>query len=264
MTAVEQLVGLTFDSGVAYIRLQTPKRHNTLTLPLLEQLLECFQIVAKEKHLTCIVLHAQGKSFSTGGDITAFIANEDNLENYSHSLVGLLNQTILAMLKISSPIVTRVQGPVTGGSIGLVLASDLVVMAKSAFIAPYYVDVGFAPDGGWTALLPNIISRRKALEIQLLNKHITAQEAQELQIVHAVCAEQDLDTQINTWVDTLKTKVPQSLTITKTLIQDASYIKTIEDALEQERQAFIHCISQPEALAGMKQFTSKLKTKISA
>lgn len=261
MTQAEQLVDLTFKKGVAYISLENPTRHNTLTMPLLEQLLACFQTASKDPSLKCVVLQASGKSFSTGGDINAFIEHEDDIEQYAHQLVGLLNQTILFMLRMQTPIIAKIQGPVTGGSMGLVFASDLVAMADTAFFAPYYVEVGFAPDGGWTAILPQLISRKKALEIQLLNHHISPKEAHELQLVHTVCKSDELNKQVSEWVDSLSSKVSQSVVATKTLLQDDNQIKMIEEALEQERQAFIRCITQPAAKEGMKQFVQRFKRK---
>jgi 2-(1,2-epoxy-1,2-dihydrophenyl)acetyl-CoA isomerase len=70
-----------------------------------------------------------------------------------------------------------VNGPVTGGSARLVLAADIVLMGKSAFIQPYYSEIGFAPVGGWTAMLPKRIGPARAIEIQALNMRIDADTA---------------------------------------------------------------------------------------
>ncbi|NIQ52921.1 MAG: enoyl-CoA hydratase/isomerase family protein, partial [Gammaproteobacteria bacterium] len=60
------------------------------------------------------------------------------------------------------PMVAAVHGVLTGGSLGLVLACDRVVLAAETTIRSWYATVGFAPDGGWTALLPGVIGRRRA------------------------------------------------------------------------------------------------------
>ncbi|MFX5937574.1 enoyl-CoA hydratase/isomerase family protein, partial [Acinetobacter baumannii] len=81
---------------------------------------------------------------------------------YAAALIGALTAVILRLLDLPCPLITALAGPVTGGSCGLVFTADLVVMGPRAFIQPYYVDVGFAPDGGWTALLPERIGPARA------------------------------------------------------------------------------------------------------
>jgi len=46
--------------------------------------------------------------------------------------------------------------------------------------------VGFSPDGGWTALLPELIGAARALAIQISNQRIGAQEAVALGLAQSV------------------------------------------------------------------------------
>jgi hypothetical protein len=93
---------------------------------------------------------------------------------YADHVVGGLNRAILRLAALPCPVIAQVQGALTGGALGLVLAADLVAMDRAAFIQPYYVRVGFAPDGGWTAMLPARIGARRARAIQLLNTRLSA------------------------------------------------------------------------------------------
>ncbi len=250
-------VTLQMSDDVATIVLRNGAKHNSLTRPLLEQLNRCLSEVSSRKDLSAVVIQAEGRSFSTGGDIKAFYENIDDIENYSRNLVGLLNQAIMQMLRLSTPIITRVQGPVTGGSFGLVLASDLVVMADSAFIAPYYVDVGFAPDGGWVAILPDRIGQSRAKEVQFLNSHINASTALSWGLVNKVAPKENLDTQVEDWTTTLQTKVSSSVRATKRGIQNEALLSRYQNALDNELIEFIKLAKTPEAKAGMEKFLSQ-------
>ena len=96
---------------------------------------------------------------------------------YADEIVGLLNETMVTMMRLPQPIVGAVHGPVTGGSLGLVLACDIVLVSPEASFTPWYGPVGFAPDGGWTAILPAMLGQDRVDAILADNRSITAAEA---------------------------------------------------------------------------------------
>lgn len=245
------------EAGIATLTLNRPKRHNSLIPALLETLLDVLGELAKLPPRV-LVLTGAGRSFSTGGDVGAFAdVPMGQRAEYAAGLVGDLHKAILALIDLPCPVIARVQGPVTGGSLGLVLAADLVAMARGAFIGPYYVDVGFAPDGGWTALLPDRIGPARAGEIQMLNRMVTAEEAQRLGIVQAVTDPDGLDDQIAIWGQTLLGKQPQSLTVTKHLLWPSERRAAVAAGLERERQSFLTLIDTAATDAGMKHFLGR-------
>lgn len=253
----DALVSLEISAGVATLCLRNGPKHNSLTLDLLKQLNACLSEIAeaaKQSPLNAVVLQAEGRSFSTGGDLKAFYQNIDNIETYAQNIVGQLNRAIMQMLRLPMPIISRVQGPVTGGSFGFILASDFVVMAESAFFAPYYVDVGFAPDGGWAAILPERIGCMRAKEVQFLNQHIDASTALEWGLVTKVAASEKLDEQIEQWLSTLSSKVGSSITATKRGILNEARLLNVQRALEEERKEFVKQVKTPEAKRGMALF----------
>lgn len=253
-TNVNDSVGLTIEGEVAYITLQNGERHNTLTFPLLEQLNERLKQTEETKELKALVLEAEGRSFSTGGDLRGFSENLHQIETYAHGLVGLLNEAMMRMFRLPIPIIAKIHGPVTGGSFGLVLASDLIVMADTAFFAPYYVDVGFSPDGGWAAILPEIIGEKAAKSIQLLNQQISAEQALELGIVDKITTKENLHNVISQWTTAIQSKVALSVRQTKYAILTEEKLTRYEMALEKERRDFITLIKTQDAQTGMKNF----------
>lgn len=255
--SADPLVLMQCDGGVARLTLNRPQRHNSLVPNLLTALLAALaELAATPPRL--LVLTGAGRSFSTGGDIGGFAAVPmGQRAEYAAGLVGDLHRAILALIDLPCPVLARVQGPVTGGSLGLVLAADLAAMARGAFIGPYYVDVGFAPDGGWTALLPDRIGPAHAAEIQLLNRIVTAEEAQRLGIVQAVTDPDGLDDQIAVWIQTLLGKQAASLAATKRLLWSPDRRAAVAAGLERERREFLALIDTAATDAGMKQFLGR-------
>lgn len=253
-----RLTRLDIDGPVARLTLNRPERHNSLVPELIASLLQDLLEIASLRDLRVLVLQATGRSFSTGGDVGGFHAvPRAARQAYAETLVGGLNECILALLDLPVPVIGRIQGPVTGGALGFLLACDLAVMVPQAFVQPYYVQVGFSPDGGWTALLPERIGTAKAREIQLLNRRITAAEAVQLGLATAVAETGNLDRTIDTWLEILLGNRSAATVCTKQLLWSPRQRASVAEALEVEKQSFIERIGSSEAEDGMAQFLRK-------
>ena len=150
------------DGELARITLNRPQRHNALVPELLDGLRAALAR-CREDRPAALILDAEGRSFSTGGDVGGFYDTpRAERHDYASRVVGTLNAVILDLLSLPLPTVAAVHGMVTGGSVGLVLACDIVVAGPRASFAPWYTRVGYSPDGGWTALMPERIGRARA------------------------------------------------------------------------------------------------------
>lgn len=253
------LVSLDIADQVATITLDRPERHNALVPELLEELLSAIGSASKGD-VFALVLTGAGRSFSTGGDIGAFQEareSAEGIEAYADRIVELLNDTILALVDCPVPVIARVNGPVTGGSLGLVLAADIVVMSEAAFLQSYYVEVGFAPDGGWTAMLPERIGAARAVEIQALNRRIEAHEARELGLATRVVAPDALDAPVSEVIETLRAKDKKSLEATRRLVWDEARRTSVAARLNAERAAFCDLVGRAEVSSRMMSFVSR-------
>lgn len=255
MTGAEKLVHVDDDGGLRTITLARPERHNALIPELLEQLLAALDVPSPVR---AVVLAAEGRSFSTGGDVAAFAARDgDERVAYARRIVGRLNEVVLAMLRLRVPVVAAVHGPVTGGSIGLVLASDLVLVGRGAWFAPYYVDVGFSPDGGWTALLPDRIGATRAAAIQLANDRVDAETAVDWGLASRL-VDGDVAAAAQQVARNLTAKVPGSVERTKRLL--VGDVEEIERRLDAELESFVDQIATSEATDGMAAFLRRQRT----
>ncbi len=256
MTA-RPLVLTTIERGVARLTLNRPARHNSLVPELLADFHAALDHV-EAAEIFAVVLAANGRSFSTGGDLAGFAAvPRAERRAYADALVGSLHRAILRLLALPCPLLVRLHGPVTGGSCGLVFAADLVAVAPPAFFASYYVDVGFGPDGGWTVLLPEKIGIARAAAIQLLNRQIGPEAAVALGLATTASEPDGLDGQIAAWIATLRGKDRASLRATRALLLPPQRIDAIRAGLERERARFLDLVDTPEAEAGMARFLAR-------
>jgi enoyl-CoA hydratase/carnithine racemase len=251
----EPLVKVERLGPVAIVSLNRPERHNALVPELLSDLLAA---LAGERSLNAaaVVLRAEGPNFSTGGDLAGFWQNRESIAQYSFELVGLLNEAILALYTHPAPLICAVEGQLTGGSLGLSMACDRVIMHKDASVTPYYSVVGFSPDGGWTAMLPDIIGRQQAMHWLATNARRGAADCRSLGLAQAV-VEENCDDAALAWASSVSGMSADSIGSTKRLLKGDC--EALSRRLEAEREAFVAQVRTPRALAGIEQFLGRNK-----
>ncbi|HBY96269.1 MAG: enoyl-CoA hydratase/isomerase family protein [Ardenticatenaceae bacterium] len=252
---MSELVLADFSDRIGIVTLNRAERHNSLVPELLQGILQTLDDLRRQPELRAVVLQANGRSFSTGGDVRAFYNHLQDIEAYAQTVVGLLNQVILAFLDFPVPIVAAVHGIVTGGSLGLVLASDIVLVAPEANFTPYYSAVGYSPDGGWTALLPTLIGARRAAEVLMLNQTITADQAVAWGVGSRIVAAGQVRQEARAVAGRIAGQAAGSVRSAKRLL--ATGDPRVAIRLEEERQHFVRQIATAEAREGMVAFLER-------
>ena len=247
-----ELVILERAGPVGVLTLNRAERHNSLVPELLAEMLAALGTMGAGSGVRAVVLQANGRSFSTGGDVRGFYEHRDDLEAYAGEIVGLLNRVILAMIELPVPIVAAVHGIVTGGSMGLVLGSDIVLVAPEASFTPYYSVVGFSPDGGWTSLLPSVIGLKRTGEILMRNGTITAEQAVAWGLASRVVPADRIREEALSTARDLATMKAGSIGHTKATLGPAC--SDLADRLEAERTRFVQQIVTEEARQGIEAF----------
>ncbi|NJN16799.1 MAG: enoyl-CoA hydratase/isomerase family protein [Oscillochloris sp.] len=249
-----EFIVTAMDGPVATITLNRPDRHNSLIPELLEELLATLEVLSGRADLRAVVLQANGRSFSTGIDMRSFATSSDRAV-YADTIVNLLNRVMLAMIDLPVPLITAVHGLVTGGSLGLVLTSDIVLLAPGASFTPYYTTVGLSPDGGWTALLPALVGHVRAAEILLLERTISAEEAVAWGLANRIVSAASIREEALAMAHTLAGQLPGSVRQIRRLLW--ANADGIAQRLETERNAFVAQIDKAEAERGIAAFLNR-------
>jgi 2-(1,2-epoxy-1,2-dihydrophenyl)acetyl-CoA isomerase len=246
--------------AVVSIVLARTGMHNALVPEFLDEFLDALAGVANDASCRAVLLRAEGPAFSIGGDMRRFQEERSrDLAAYADTLVGKLNRSILALLDLPQPVVAAVDGPVTGGSLGIILASDLVYLSPRAVFKAHYATAGFCPDGGWTALFPMLAGQRNAAAALYLNRSISAAEAVACGFATEVVAAGTTDDAPLKTAMAAAQKIARyphgTMTATKLLLRNDR--ERIAAALDAERVMFLKLIGQPEALSGVDDFLSR-------
>ena len=202
-----------------------------------------------------IILLCGGRNFSSGGDVRGFHAATagGTGQAYARTVVPLLQTIVARLIAMPRLVVVAARGAITGGSAGLLFAADLAVLAPDAFVQPYYPQVGFAPDGGWTAVLPERIGAGRAAEWLQSDRRLAAQDLHDLGLATMVSGtpeERALELAARGEIGTRLA--------TKALIWDRARRAQVEARLEAETAAFLERIGQPDTARGMARFLERV------
>jgi methylglutaconyl-CoA hydratase len=131
------------DAGIATIEFSHPKG-NSLPAAVLRQLAEHVAAMGQRDDVRVIALRsAREGPFCAGASFDELTAIQNETEG-KEFFMGFA-RVILAMIRCPKPIVTRVQGKVVGGGVGVVAASDYVIATDHAQLRLSELAVGIGP-----------------------------------------------------------------------------------------------------------------------
>jgi 2-(1,2-epoxy-1,2-dihydrophenyl)acetyl-CoA isomerase len=202
-----------------------------------------------------VILLCGGRNFSSGGDVRGFHAAtlDDRGQDYARTVVPLLQTVVARLIGMPRLVVVAARGAITGGSAGLLFAADLAVLAPDTFVQPYYPQVGFAPDGGWTALLPERIGAGRAAEWLQSDRRLSAQA-----LCDAGLATMVSDAPEDQALELVASGEIGTRLMTKALIWDSARRGQVGARLDAETAAFLERIGQPDTLRGMSRFLEQM------
>ncbi len=168
--------------GVAVLTLNRPERLNALSEEMLRLLCEALPRLAADPAVGAIVLTGAGRGFCAGGDVKRMAETEQTLEQ-RHEGLRWRHETVRLLRTIGTVVIAAVNGPAAGAGLGLALACDLRVAARSARFRTAFAAVGFSGDFGGSWSLTRLVGTAKAREMYYLNTPVDAEEAERLGIV---------------------------------------------------------------------------------
>ena len=137
--SVESLVA----DGVATVEFSHPKG-NSLPAAILARLAEQIAEMGRRDDVRVIALRSTREGpFCAGASFDELAAISDDASGKEFFL-GFA-RVILAMVRCPKPIVTRVQGKVAGGGIGIVAASDYVIATDHSLLRLSELAIGIGP-----------------------------------------------------------------------------------------------------------------------
>ncbi|WP_374572310.1 enoyl-CoA hydratase/isomerase family protein [Phenylobacterium sp.] len=173
----EDLISFQLDGGVARLTLNRPSAANAMNVALCQALCDAAIRCDEDPQVRAVHLTGAGRMFSAGGDLRAFAEDGDAVGASLKRMTTYLHSALSRLARMRAPLVVAVNGPAAGAGLSLAMLGDLVICAHSASFVMAYTAAGLTPDGGSTYLLPRLVGLRRAQELILTNRKLSAEEA---------------------------------------------------------------------------------------
>jgi 2-(1,2-epoxy-1,2-dihydrophenyl)acetyl-CoA isomerase len=251
---------LLFERGgpVARLTLNRPEVGNAIDLPLARALMAASIACDEDDTIRCVLLSGAGKLFCAGGDVAAFAAAGEQVPQLLKELTANLHMAISRFARMNKPLVTAINGAAAGAGFGLAILGDIVLAARSAKLVTAYGGIGLSPDGGATWLLPRLVGLRRAQELALTDRRLTADEALALGLVTAVSEDASLMADASAQASKLADMAVRAIGRTRALLL-SSFQTGLEEQMELEARAIADSGRDSESREGIAAFLAKRK-----
>ena len=242
---------------VAMVTLNRAEGANALNLAMGRDLLEAALRCEADPEVRAVVVTGAGKHFCFGGDVRGMAEKGEGVGAYLNELTTNLHSAISAFTRMRAPVIAAVNGTAAGGGVGLVCMTDLAIAGRSSKFRLAYTGIGLAPDCSTSFLLPRIVGRRRAMELFLTNRTLSADEALAWGLVNQVVDDAEVLLQAQALATQLASGPTESYGLVKRLMDTAD--PGLEGQMAREGRAIAAQALHPHGVEGVHAFLEKRK-----
>src|SRR5438874_1624176 len=175
-----------------------------------KQLAESIKQAERDEAVRVVVLTGSGRAFSSGADVTEMVQGQGGAPRSDSAAPGasrgefppqtemrtpedvgnVLRTEYMPMLMrlrtMPKPVIAAMNGPAVGIGASFALACDIRIATPEAYILEAFVNIGLAPDGGVSWLLPRLAGTGVAYEMFFSGTPLSAAAAHRLGVLNRV------------------------------------------------------------------------------
>lgn len=172
--------------GIRWLTLNRPEKLNALSMTLFADLRQEFQRARTDRSVRCVVITGAGRGFCAGADFSGAGSREGLLypaPDEAGDLEGARlffrneSETYIALKRLEVPVIASINGVCVGAGFDMVAHCDMAVASTAARFQVAYVKRGLFADLGGFWSLPRVIGWRKAMEMMMTGRFMSAEEA---------------------------------------------------------------------------------------
>lgn len=224
---------LDVTDSLARITLNRPARLNAFDDTLAEAWTAAATEVVARDDVRAVLIDGAGPAFCAGGDVAAMAGGlaGGSIED----LANLINIGIRALTESAIPVAVAAHGTTAGGGLGILLTGDYVIAGESSKIGSIYANIGLTPDLSVSEQLSRAVGERRALQLVLSDRLLTAQQAWDWGLIAEVVPDADVASRAEQvargWIDGASRAYGQA----KRLIRSRPTRTSVEQLAEEAR-----------------------------
>jgi len=177
-----QNIRLEHEHELTYLVLNRPDKFNALSRETIREMIIALEQLRDPATTRAVILRAEGKHFCTGHDMSQMV---DQGSAVYRDIFFQCCRMMNLLHEIPHPVIAQVQGIATAAGCQLVAACDLVVAEEQAAFSTPGVNIGLFCS---TPMVPlsRAVGRKRAMEMLLTGRSVSAVEAAEWGLVNRV------------------------------------------------------------------------------
>src|SRR2546427_3787452 len=197
-TEVEQHVDLRSHGGIAVIRFNRPEKMNAIGALTRTQLAEAIKQAERDDAVRVVVLTGSGRAFCSGADVTEMASGGGmrTPEDVGNVLRNEYMPMLMRLRTMPKPVIAAMNGPAVGIGASYALACDIRIATPEAYILEAFINIGLAPDGGVSWLLPRLAGTGIAYEMFFTGKPLQAVDARRLGVINRIVPAERLEEEV--------------------------------------------------------------------
>jgi len=183
---------------VYHVQLNRPEKRNALNLDMWGEIGRVFDELSDTSDCRVIILSGNGKMFTAGIDLSAFLQVVPKHSDSAHKSLNLLGTVkklqdqFTAVEKCRKPVIAAIHGACIGGGVDLICGADIRLMSSECYLQVKEVDIGIVADVGTIQRLPKLVGNQSLVnEYCLTARKIPSDEAARVGIVSRVLVDKD-------------------------------------------------------------------------
>jgi enoyl-CoA hydratase/carnithine racemase len=242
-------------SHVLQVTLNRPDAANAMSTQMGLDIMNLFEDLNLDPgEVRCVVLTGAGeKVFCAGADLKERKGMTDDTWVRQHVMY---ERMVRAIIGCPLPIIAAVNGAAYAGGCEIALACDFIYASETARFALTEVTLGIMPGAGGTQNLARAVGERRAKEIVLTGKPITAAEAHEWGMVNKLLPAKDLLREAVATAGVIARNAPISVRQAKQSIARGTNM-SLWDGLAFEIEAYNRMVPTEDRREGILSFNEK-------
>ena len=239
--------------SVVTLTLNCPKQFNALSVDMLSAMQTELDSIAQDSSIRVVVIAANGKAFCAGHNLKEMRANPEKA--FQRALFEQCSQMMLTINRMPQVVIAKVEGIATAAGCQLVAACDLAVASDNAKFATSGISVGLFCSTPAVAVSRNL-SRKQAFEMLITGEFIDAHTALHQGLINRVASAEQLDTTLQSLIDSIIAKSSVALTTGKTMFYNQLDM-TLADAYEYASEVMSGNMMADDVSEGIDAFIEK-------
>ena len=222
---------------------------NIIEMEQREALREGFEALDRDSRVRIIVLRAEGRHFSSGGNIAGFLAA-------SPEHVSRLADNIAAPARCHKPVIAANRGYTFGVGFELSLACDFRIASETTLYALPEQRIGQIPGSGGSIRLLHMIGMQRTKDMTFRSRRVTGAEARDWGMVLDCVPDDGLEAATDRLVEELRGFSPLAQRTIKGVL-NAAQNTSVEAGIEIEGNAYGRLRTSADFAEGVAAFHEK-------